>query len=70
VVFCVLFMCKCLLPLGVNPIAVYKYININISCSGSKHGEPEVWCHSVGRVRVPYFVGSSEKEVNLEIVNE
>jgi hypothetical protein len=25
----VLFMCKCVLPPGVNPIAVDKYININ-----------------------------------------
>jgi hypothetical protein len=24
-------MCKCVLPPGVNPIAVYKYINININ---------------------------------------
>jgi hypothetical protein len=30
VMFCVLFMCKCVLPPGVNPIAVDKYININI----------------------------------------
>jgi hypothetical protein len=29
--FCVLFMCKCVLPPGVNPIAVDKYINININ---------------------------------------
>jgi hypothetical protein len=27
--FYVLFMCKCVLPPGVNPIAVDKYININ-----------------------------------------
>jgi hypothetical protein len=26
--FCVLFMCKCVLPPGVNPIAVDKYTNI------------------------------------------
>jgi hypothetical protein len=26
--FYVLFMCKCVLPPGVNPIAVDKYINI------------------------------------------
>jgi hypothetical protein len=31
VMFCVLFLCKCVLPPGVNPIAVDKYININIS---------------------------------------
>ena len=31
VLFCVLFECKCVLPPGVNPIAVNKYININIS---------------------------------------
>jgi hypothetical protein len=30
VMFYVLFMCKCVLPPGVNPIAVDKYININI----------------------------------------
>jgi hypothetical protein len=30
VMFCVLFMCKCVLPPGVNTIAVEKYININI----------------------------------------
>jgi hypothetical protein len=29
--FYVLFMCKCVLPPGVNPIAVDKYINININ---------------------------------------
>jgi hypothetical protein len=29
VMFCVLFMCKCVLPPGVNPTAVDKYININ-----------------------------------------
>jgi hypothetical protein len=29
VMFYVLFMCKCVLPPGVNPIAVDKYININ-----------------------------------------
>jgi hypothetical protein len=28
VMFYVLFMCKCVLPPGVNPIAVDKYINI------------------------------------------
>jgi hypothetical protein len=27
----VLFVCKCVLPPGFNPIAVDKYININIS---------------------------------------
>jgi hypothetical protein len=31
VIFYVLFMCKCVLPLGVNPNAVDKYINININ---------------------------------------
>jgi hypothetical protein len=31
VMFYVLFMCKCVLPPGVNPIAVHKYTNINIS---------------------------------------
>jgi hypothetical protein len=31
VMFYVLFMCKCVLPPGVNPIAVDKYINININ---------------------------------------
>jgi uncharacterized membrane-anchored protein len=30
VMFVVLFMCKCVLPPGVNPTAVDKYININI----------------------------------------
>jgi hypothetical protein len=33
VLFHVLFVCKCLLPPGVNPIAVDKYINININTS-------------------------------------
>jgi hypothetical protein len=33
VIFCVLFMCKCVLPLGVNPIAVDKYNDINIKYS-------------------------------------
>jgi hypothetical protein len=28
VMFCVLFVCKCVLPQGVNQIAVHKYINI------------------------------------------
>jgi hypothetical protein len=27
VLFCVLFVCKCVLPPGDNPIAVNKYIN-------------------------------------------
>jgi hypothetical protein len=31
VMFYVLFMCKCVLPPGVNPIAVDKYINTNTS---------------------------------------
>jgi hypothetical protein len=33
VLFCVLFVCKCVvtLPPGVNPIAINKYINININ---------------------------------------
>ena len=31
VLFYVLFMCKCVLPPGDNPIAVNKYININIA---------------------------------------
>jgi hypothetical protein len=31
VMFYVLFMCKCVLPPGVNPIAVDKYINISIN---------------------------------------
>jgi hypothetical protein len=30
VMFCVLLMCKCVLPPGVNPTAVDKYININM----------------------------------------
>jgi hypothetical protein len=30
VMFYVLFMCKCVLPPAVNPIAVDKYINISI----------------------------------------
>jgi H+/gluconate symporter-like permease len=37
VMFCVLFVCKCVLPPGVYPIAVDKYINININflqCDG------------------------------------
>jgi hypothetical protein len=46
------------------------YFFVNTSCNGSKHGEHEVWCHLVGRVCVPYFVGSSEKEVYVEIVKE
>jgi Mn2+/Fe2+ NRAMP family transporter len=29
VMFCVLFVCKCVLPPGVNQITVDKYININ-----------------------------------------
>jgi hypothetical protein len=29
--FYVLFMCKCVLPPGVNPTAIDKYFNINIS---------------------------------------
>jgi hypothetical protein len=33
VLFCELFVCKCVLPPGDNPIAVNKYININISNS-------------------------------------
>jgi hypothetical protein len=33
VLFCVLFVCKCVLPPGDNPIAVNKYINISISIS-------------------------------------
>jgi len=28
VLFCVLFVCKCVLPLGDNPIAVNKYIKL------------------------------------------
>jgi hypothetical protein len=31
VMFYVLFMCKCVLPPGVNPTAVDKYIDINIT---------------------------------------
>jgi hypothetical protein len=31
VMFYVLLMCKCALPPGVNPIAVDKYISININ---------------------------------------
>jgi hypothetical protein len=31
VMFYILFLCKCVLPPGVNPIAVDKYINININ---------------------------------------
>jgi hypothetical protein len=31
VMFYVLFMCKCVLPPGVNPIAVDKYINIALA---------------------------------------
>jgi hypothetical protein len=31
VMFCVLFVCKCVLPPGVNRIAVDKYIDININ---------------------------------------
>jgi hypothetical protein len=30
VMFCVLFVCKCVLPPGANPTAVDKYINISI----------------------------------------
>jgi hypothetical protein len=30
VLFYVVFMCKCVLPLGDNPIAVNKYVNINM----------------------------------------
>jgi hypothetical protein len=39
VMFYVLFMCKCVLPPGVNPIAVDKYININIKemCNGANN---------------------------------
>jgi hypothetical protein len=39
VMFYVLFMCKCVLPLGANPIAVDKYINMNtdVSCT--------IWIH-------------------------
>jgi hypothetical protein len=38
VMFYVLFMCKCILPPGVNPIAVDKYININTNISEFHHG--------------------------------
>jgi hypothetical protein len=34
VLFCVLFVCKCVLPPGDNPIAVNKYI-INLKCGSS-----------------------------------
>jgi hypothetical protein len=34
--FYVLFMCKCVLPPGFNPIAVDEYINININLYGKK----------------------------------
>jgi hypothetical protein len=34
----VLFMCKCVLPPGVNPFAVDKYINININDRTSMYG--------------------------------
>jgi hypothetical protein len=35
VMFCVLLMCKCVLPPGVNPIAVDKYISIKSVKLGS-----------------------------------
>jgi hypothetical protein len=31
-------MCKCVLPPGVSPIAVDKYINISILCTAGKNG--------------------------------
>jgi hypothetical protein len=34
VMFYVLFVCKCVLPPGVNPIAVDKYINTSIEDGG------------------------------------
>jgi hypothetical protein len=37
VMFYVLFMCKCVLPPGVNPIAVDKCIKINIFCENYSH---------------------------------
>jgi hypothetical protein len=37
VMFYVLFMCKCVLPPGVNPIAVDKYISINLGL----HNKPK-----------------------------
>jgi hypothetical protein len=38
--FYVLFMCKCVLPPGVNPIAVDKYINIDIKSGSLKLLQP------------------------------
>jgi hypothetical protein len=42
-------MCTVLLPLGVNPIAVNKYINIKkivIVCTMNAYGAVAVWLHA------------------------
>jgi hypothetical protein len=42
--FYVLFMCKCVLPPGVNPTAVDKYINTNINIETKKNSN--IWMHA------------------------
>jgi len=45
VLFCVLFVCKCVLPPGDNPVAVNKYISYHIisriRAAGNPHGTDE-----------------------------
>jgi hypothetical protein len=47
VMFYVLFMCKCVLPPGVKPIAVDKHINIKLSYPlfplHSEHSDAQLW---------------------------
>jgi hypothetical protein len=46
--FCIFVMCKCVLPPGVNTIAVEEYININIQ-GGSNMTGTDFFCnHNCG----------------------
>ena len=68
VLFYVLFVCKCVLPPGDNPIAVNKYI-INMSKATGFTPVPEILLHKHGEYRilsyshipeVPYFVHKTQ----------
>jgi len=58
VLFCVLFVCKCVLPPGDNPITVNNYINISISISiyseHTLHCVIKVWINSYNYSRQKY----------------
>jgi hypothetical protein len=69
VMFCVLFVCKCVLPPGDNPIAVNKYIIILLLSSEDNFGNDKVSPRQVHQIHTQTD-GNDIRQHTAQIYNE